>query len=97
MYHSRELLHPTEVKKEWVELIQSSVKPIVEEYQLQYHAWYHDMPLWYVGDVQLGLVRTEGINILEIHKGDDNHLSLQITKLGSEVLRTVVECLITKT
>jgi hypothetical protein len=93
---SPEYLELSEVRHEWSQMIDDTARPLAEKHELAYEAYYHDMPLWYVGDLQLGLVRREGIEVLEIHKGD-NHLSLQIEKLGKEALGSVVECLIVST
>ena len=92
-----ELLRATEVRKEWEQVIDDVARPLAEKHQLEYVSWYHDSPLWYVGEVQLGLIRSQGMKLLEIHKGDDNHLALQIEKLGREALHSIVECLITTT
>lgn len=92
-----ELLQTSEVKEEWEDTITGAVEPLAAKYGLDHDAWYHDAPIWYLGEIQLNLIRDKGLSLLEIHQGDSNHLTLQIQKLGKEMLQSVLECLIVTT
>jgi hypothetical protein len=92
-----EIIHTSEVRTEWEETISGAIEPLAERYGLEYQPWYHNAPIWFMGEVQLTLIRDEGISWVEIYKGDRNHLSLQIEKVGQEALQSVVECLLVAT
>jgi hypothetical protein len=65
-----DFINPAEVAAKVSDAITAVLETFAKQHGLVVTPWYHDLPVWLAGPIQVSLVRSRGNTRVEVHNGE---------------------------